>query len=63
MTSNLIARFKSHNVLKTKGWSIKFRPWKVIHIEVFENRKMAAMREKELKSGKGREWIKDKLGV
>ncbi|MEO0508146.1 MAG: hypothetical protein AAF090_18465 [Bacteroidota bacterium] len=35
MTSNLIARFKSHNELGTKGWTIKFRPWEVIHLEVF----------------------------
>jgi putative endonuclease len=32
-TSNLIARFNSHNNLETKGFTLKFRPWKVIHIE------------------------------
>jgi putative endonuclease len=26
-TSNLIERFKSHNFLETKGYTLKFRPW------------------------------------
>ena len=26
-TSNLIERFKSHNSLDTKGYTLKFRPW------------------------------------
>ena len=26
-TSNLIERFKSHNYLSKKGYTIKFRPW------------------------------------
>ncbi|MEO1485730.1 MAG: GIY-YIG nuclease family protein [Bacteroidota bacterium] len=33
MTSNLIGRFKSHNELGTKGWTVKFRPWEVICLE------------------------------
>jgi putative endonuclease len=34
-TSNLIERFKSHNVLASKGYTIKFRPWEVIYVEFF----------------------------
>ncbi|MDX1603348.1 MAG: GIY-YIG nuclease family protein [Salinimicrobium sediminis] len=29
-TSNLIARFKDHNQLGSKGWARQFRPWEVI---------------------------------
>ena len=58
MTSNLIARFYSHNFLSDKGWTIKFRPWTVIHSEVFSNKSDALRREKELKSSRGRNWIK-----
>ena len=58
-TSNLIERYKSHNSLATKGYTIKFRPWKVIHIEIFENKTEAMIREKQLKVGKGRQWIKE----
>ena len=56
-TSNLIERLKSHNELATKGWTIKFRPWQIIHKEVFESKLYAMRREKELKTAKGREWI------
>ncbi|MDP9231027.1 MAG: GIY-YIG nuclease family protein [Bacteroidota bacterium] len=56
-TSNFTERMKSHNELATKGWSIKFRPWKTLHTEIFENKTNAMRREKELKSAKGREWI------
>jgi putative endonuclease len=56
-TSNLEQRLLSHNVLGLKGWTIKFRPWVVIHIESFDTKEDAMTREKELKSGKGREWI------
>jgi putative endonuclease len=56
-TSNLEERFKSHNELATKGWTIKFRPWEIIHTEIFEIKADAMRREKELKSAQGREWI------
>ena len=54
-TSNLIERFKSHNYLSKKGYTIKFRPWKVIYVEFFSTKSEALKREKHLKSGKGRE--------
>ena len=60
-TSNLIARFNSHNYLETKGYTIKFRPWKVIHVEFYFTKKEALLREKYFKSGKGREEIKQML--
>ena len=58
VTSDLIDRFQSHNRLATKGWTKSYRPWIVIHIEVFLNRSEALKREKELKSGGGREWLR-----
>ena len=60
-TTNLIERIKSHNYLGTKGFTIKFRPWKVIHIEFYSTKKEALQREKYFKSGKGREEIKQML--
>jgi len=56
-TSNLEQRFKSHNELATKGWTVKFRPWVIVHTERFETKTEAMQREKELKSSKGRETI------
>jgi putative endonuclease len=61
-TSNLELRLKSHNELAKKGWTIKFRPWKLIHTEIFEDKQKAMRREKELKSAKGREWIWELVG-
>jgi putative endonuclease len=55
-TSNLIARFNSNNLLETKGFTLKFRPWKVIYVEFFDS-KSEAMKEKHLKTGVGREFI------
>ncbi|MGE4289509.1 MAG: GIY-YIG nuclease family protein [Salinivirgaceae bacterium] len=60
-TSDLISRFHSHNELSTKGWTIKYRPWKVIHVEFFASKSEALAREKYLKSGKGREYLQKEL--
>ena len=46
-TSNLIERFKSHNYLGTKGFTLKFRPWTVIHVEFFYSKSEAMKRERE----------------
>ncbi|MGB8195048.1 MAG: GIY-YIG nuclease family protein [Chitinophagaceae bacterium] len=60
-TSDLKQRLLSHNELSKKGWTMKFRPWVLVHAEVYEFKQEALLREKELKSGKGREWIWGKL--
>jgi len=57
-TSNLISRFKSHNELSTKGFTYKYRPWVVIHLEFFDSKNLAIKREKWFKSGAGRDYIK-----
>ena len=57
-TCDLISRFRSHNQLATKGFTIKYRPWRVIHVAFFKTKKDALKREKFLKSGQGRNFIK-----
>lgn len=59
-TSNLIQRFYSHNIFG-KDWTAKFRPWVVIYTELYETKPQAMQREKQLKGGKGREWIRNKI--
>ncbi|MFC3881242.1 GIY-YIG nuclease family protein [Algoriphagus namhaensis] len=61
MTSDLITRFHFHNLKSTKGFTIRYRPWTVIWVEFFNFKTDALSREKELKSGKGREWIKKEI--
>ena len=60
-TANLIGRVHSHNRLATKGYTLKYRPWMVIHTEFFQTRSEALKREKALKSGQGREWIHNNI--
>ncbi len=49
-TSALIDRFHSHNKFSTKGYTLKYRPWIVVHVEFFESKIAAIKREKEIKS-------------
>jgi len=56
-TSNLHERLISHNQLG-KGWTSKYRPWKLIYQKDFEEKSDAIIHEKWLKSGVGREFIK-----
>jgi len=60
-TSNLIERFKSHNSLSRKGWTMRFRPWQVIYCEYFSTKQEAVKREKVLKTAKLRSWIHIKI--
>ena len=54
-TSSIDERFKSHNKLSKKGWTIKFRPWMIIYKEEHLLKKDALVREKTTKIcyGKG----------
>jgi putative endonuclease len=60
-TNDLISRFNSHNVLAKTGYTVRYRPWEVIHIEYFESKMEALKREKELKSSRGRAFIRGLL--
>ena len=56
-TSNLIERFKSHNQLSSKGYTVKFRPWIALFVKPFESKKEAMDYEKYLKTGVGRDFM------
>ena len=60
-TSDLANRMLSHNKLATIGWTIKYRPWELIYKEEFSDKSSAIRREKELKSHKGRDFIRELL--
>jgi putative endonuclease len=57
-TSDLPKRFGSHNNLATKGFTIKFRPWVILLTEFYALKSDALKREKELKGGQGRAFIR-----
>jgi putative endonuclease len=57
-TSNIEQRMLAHNELETKGYPLRYMPWKLIYSERFPDKVSSMKREKELKSGKGREFIR-----
>ena len=56
-TNNLERRLNEHNRGTTKALRYS-GPYKTIYTEVFETQLEARRRELELKTGKGREWLK-----
>jgi putative endonuclease len=56
-SSNIDARLASHNAEKGKGYTHRFRPWKIVHSEPFSTKTDAQKREKQLKSAKGRAFV------
>ncbi len=63
-TNNLERRLKEHNNPDYRGTLYTKRikgPWKLLYFEGYSTRGEAMKREKELKSGKGRKWIKEVL--
>jgi putative endonuclease len=57
-TSNLESRLLSHNQLGTKDWTKRYRPWNLVYTEPYPSKSSALKREKELKTGVGREFIR-----
>lgn len=57
MTTDLDRRLKEHNDGKSRT-TRPYRPFKPIHTEVFSTRLEARAREKQLKSGYGKEFLK-----
>ena len=62
-TKDFSNRFLEHNETATKGYSIRYRPWIVLHIEQYITRSEAMQREKYLKTWAGRIWIKEIVGA
>jgi putative endonuclease len=57
MTTDVEKRLKEHNAGKTKSTK-GYRPWILVFTEQFSTRFSARTREKYLKSGIGKEFIK-----
>ena len=55
---NVSKRLRQHNSGKTKSTK-PYLPWKILFSEEFSSKEEALKREKFLKSGKGREYIKN----
>ena len=58
-SSDIEKRLFAHNHPSNKGWTQSFQPWTLIYSEEFETKADAMLREKQLKSSKGKSFIKD----
>lgn len=61
-TNNLEDRLLRHNS-GTQKYTKGKGPFELIYFEQFQTRSEAMKREKALKSGKGREWIRKNIGA
>ncbi|MCF7812156.1 GIY-YIG nuclease family protein [Candidatus Gracilibacteria bacterium] len=60
LTNNLDRRISEHTTGKEKT-TRAYAPFRLIHFESFQTRPEARKREKFLKSGCGKEWVKQKF--
>lgn len=61
MSSDLQKRIKEHNLGQTKSTK-GYLPWTLLYNEILSNRIEARTREKFLKSGCGKEFLKSLIG-
>ncbi|WP_299435352.1 GIY-YIG nuclease family protein [uncultured Aquimarina sp.] len=59
MSEDIDRRLLEHNSRKTKSTK-GYQPWIIIHKETYPDRITARKREKYLKSGYGKQWLKNK---
>ena len=57
-TNDLVRRIEQHNRKPKRGYTKNNGPFSVVWCEIFSTRAEAMRREKNLKSGQGREWLK-----
>jgi putative endonuclease len=50
-------RLDAHNDERNKGWTSRYKPWKIIYTEEFDNKTTALKREKQLKTSAGRKFL------
>ena len=60
LTNNLVRRFDQHQSGKERTTK-PYRPFKIVLTEEYRTRILAREREKYLKSGSGKEWLKKKI--
>jgi len=60
-SSDVEKRLASHNDPRNSGWTKRYQPWILIFTEIYETKTEALRREKQLKTAKGREFIRQEL--
>ena len=57
-SGNIERRLVEHNITEIKGYTLRYRPWVLARSESYNTKAEAMLREKFLKTGRGREEIK-----
>lgn len=60
-TSNLRKRLEQHNSEKLVSWTKGRGPFELIYYEAYRNQKDAWAREKQIKSGNGKRFMRERL--
>lgn len=60
---DVLDRWKQHASGRGVDWTKKYPPQRLVHWEEFDSRENAVIREKELKTGFGRKWLKRELAA
>jgi restriction endonuclease S subunit/predicted GIY-YIG superfamily endonuclease len=60
-TDNLARRWEEHLAGQAADWTKQHKPIQIVHYEEYQSRQEAADREKWLKTGYGRKWIKREI--
>jgi len=59
--SDMMKRWEQHVSGQGANWTKSHKPIRIIHYEIFPSREEAVKRDKELKTGFGRKWIKREI--
>ncbi len=57
-SSDVEKRLASHNDERNTGWTSKYQPWKLVYTEACQTKTEALARERQLKSSRGRDFIR-----
>ncbi len=57
-TNDVLRRLNEHNTSTKTSHTKKYRPWVLLHQENFQTKSEAIDRERQLKSSRGREFIR-----
>ena len=56
-TNDINRRVQEHNITESSGFTLRYRPWTLIQTEQYVTKSEAMVREKFLKTGRGREEV------
>jgi predicted GIY-YIG superfamily endonuclease len=59
VTSSLTDRMESHNSEQPEDWTTVYRPWTLVHMELFNDESEASQRESFFESDAGDSYIRE----